>query len=94
MKLWAVTCNDRHGSPLQPSSYYTYLPVYQRKIYVLPTQCICVFCMDDRADSDYFIIQEQLILFLYPRGSAFTARYDFNVDISAVQIILVFKGLM
>ena len=28
-----------------------------QKIYVLPTQCICVFCVDLRTNSDYFPIQ-------------------------------------
>ena len=27
------------------------------KFYVLPTQCICVFCVDLRTNSDYFPIQ-------------------------------------
>jgi hypothetical protein len=25
--------------------------------YVLPTQCICVFCVDLRTNSDYFTVQ-------------------------------------
>ena len=32
----------------------------QIKIYVLPTQCIYVFCVDLRTNSDYFTIQHQL----------------------------------
>jgi hypothetical protein len=28
-----------------------------KKTHVLPTQCICVFCMDLRTNSDYFPIQ-------------------------------------
>jgi hypothetical protein len=27
------------------------------KLYVLPTQCIYVFCVDLRTNSDYFVIQ-------------------------------------
>ena len=32
----------------------------QIKFYVLPTQCIYVFCVDLRTNSDYFTIQHQL----------------------------------
>ena len=28
-----------------------------QQLYVLPTQCICVFCVDLRTNSDYFPIQ-------------------------------------
>jgi len=28
-----------------------------QQFYVLPTQCICVFCVDLRTNSDYFPIQ-------------------------------------
>ena len=28
-----------------------------QQFYVLPTQCICVFCLDLRTNSDYFPIQ-------------------------------------
>jgi len=31
-----------------------------RQFYVLPTQCIYVFCVDLRTNSDYFHIQQQL----------------------------------
>jgi hypothetical protein len=31
--------------------------------YVLPTQCICVFCVDLRTNSDYFTVQHYLIGF-------------------------------
>jgi hypothetical protein len=33
-----------------------------QQFYVLPTQCICVFCVDLRTYSDYFIIQTSLII--------------------------------
>ena len=34
------------------------------KFHVLPTQCICVFCVDLRTNSDYFPIQQQLTRFI------------------------------
>jgi len=32
-----------------------------QQFYVLPTQCIYVFCVDLRTNSDYFPIQHELI---------------------------------
>jgi len=42
--------------------------------YVLPTQCVYVFCVDLRKNSDYFTIQHWLTCF-YNRDGMFTARY-------------------
>ena len=42
--------------------------------YVLPTQCIYVFCVDLRTNSDYFTVQHWLVGFCN-RRSVFTARY-------------------
>jgi hypothetical protein len=44
-------------SPLKPSGYYTYHQFNIQQVYVLPTRCIYVFCVDLRTDSDYFPIQ-------------------------------------
>jgi len=38
----------------QPSGYYMYRQFNIHKFYVLPTQCIYVFFMDLRTNSDYF----------------------------------------
>jgi hypothetical protein len=38
------------------------------KSYVLPTQCIYVFCMDLRTNTDYFSTQYQLTGFYYRDG--------------------------
>src|SRR5215469_9600577 len=35
-----------------------------QQFYVLPTQCIYVFCVDLRTNSDYFLIQHRLSGFL------------------------------
>jgi hypothetical protein len=48
------------------------------KIYVLPTQCIYVFCVDLRTNSDYFPIQQTMIGF-YKRDGVFTARYGLGL---------------
>jgi len=39
---------------LKPSDFCTYSQFRVRKFYVLPTQCIYVFCMDLRTNSDYY----------------------------------------
>jgi transglutaminase/protease-like cytokinesis protein 3 len=44
-------------NPLQPSGYYMYRQFNIQQFYVLPTQCIYVFCVDLRIYSDYFSIQ-------------------------------------
>jgi len=43
--------------PLKPSGHYMYHQFNIKHSYVLPTQCIYVFCMDLRTNSDYFPIQ-------------------------------------
>ena len=47
-------------SPVQPSCYYMYSQLNIQQFYVLPTQCISVFCVDLRTNSDYFHIQHLL----------------------------------
>jgi hypothetical protein len=42
---------------LKPSGYYIYTTRFNtHKLYVLPTHCIYVFCVDVRTNSDYFTI--------------------------------------
>jgi len=43
--------------PPKPSGHYMYHQFNIHKFYVLPTQCIYVFCVDLRTNSDYFPIQ-------------------------------------
>ena len=40
-----------------PGGHYMYRQFNRQQIYVLPTQCIYVFCVDLRTNSDYFPIQ-------------------------------------
>jgi len=44
-------------NPLKPSGHYTHHQFNTQQFYILPTQCIYVFCMDLRTNSDYFPIQ-------------------------------------
>ena len=43
-------------NPLKPSGYYIYHQFNIQQFYVLPTQCIYVFFVDLRKNSDYFPI--------------------------------------
>ena len=43
--------------------HYTYHPFNIQQTYVLPTQCIYVFCVDLRTYSDYFTVQQWLVGF-------------------------------
>ena len=43
--------------PLKPNGHYMYRQFNVRQLYVLPTHCIYVFCVDLRTNSDYFPIQ-------------------------------------
>ena len=48
-------------NPLKPSGHYMYHQAFNiQKFYVLPTNCIYVFCVDLRTNSDYFPIQQWL----------------------------------
>jgi len=42
----------------QPSGHYMYHQFTIQQLEVLPTQCIYVFCVDLRTNSDYFPIQQ------------------------------------
>jgi hypothetical protein len=43
--------------PLQPSGHYMHHQFNIQQFYVQATQCVCVFCVDLRTNSDYFPIQ-------------------------------------
>jgi hypothetical protein len=44
-------------SPLKPSGHYMYHQINIQQFYVLPTQCMYVFCMDLSTNSHYFTVQ-------------------------------------
>ena len=64
-------------NPLKPSGHYMYWQFNIQQFYVLPTQCICVFGVDLRTNSDYFPIQHWLIGFL---GSFFLKLRNSSVS--------------
>jgi len=54
-------------NPLQPSGHYMYYQFNIQQFYVLPTQCIYVFCVDLRTISDIFPYTTLIDWFLQPR---------------------------
>jgi len=57
--------------------------------YILPTQCVYVFCVDLRANSDYFTVQHWLIGF-YNRDGVFTARYVLHSTFCPHSVLMCF----
>jgi hypothetical protein len=64
MSRCCITCEKLRFNPLQPSGHYMYRQFNIQQLYVLPTQCIYVFCVDLRTNSDYFPTQHQLTGFI------------------------------
>jgi hypothetical protein len=60
-RAWVVIQTDvkiwQNGLKLNTSGHYMYHQFNIQQFYVLPTQCIYVFCVDLRTNSDYFPIQ-------------------------------------
>ena len=54
---YGIKCFHSTFVPLMPSGYYMYHQSNIHKFYVLPTQCICVCCVDLKTNSDYFPTQ-------------------------------------
>jgi hypothetical protein len=46
--------------PLKPSGHYMYRQFNIQQLYVLPTHCIYVFCVDLRTNSHYLPLQHSL----------------------------------
>ena len=57
-----------------------------QQFYVLPTQCIYVFCVDLRTNSDYFPIQHKLTGF-YNRDSVYCAVRTGSLYLLQVNLI-------
>jgi len=49
--------NQGEFANYEPSGYYMYRQFNIQQFYVLPTQCIYVFCVNLRTNSDYLPIQ-------------------------------------
>ena len=54
---WVERHPTRTLTLLQSTGHYMYHQFNIQQLYVLPTQCIYVFCVDLRTNSDYFLIQ-------------------------------------
>ena len=54
----------KNYNPLKPSGHYMYRQFNIQQFYVQPTQCIYVFCVDLRTNSDYFPIQHWLVFII------------------------------
>ena len=50
-------CTVQWSLYVPSSGHYMYHQLNIQQFYVLPTQCICVFCVDLRTNSDYFTVQ-------------------------------------
>ena len=46
-----------HFNLLTPTGHVMHQQFNIQQLYVLPTQCIYVFCVDLRTNSDYFTVQ-------------------------------------
>jgi len=55
LSLWPSKAQQSLYVP--PSGHYMYRQFNIQQFYVLPTQCIYVFCVDLRTNSDYFTVQ-------------------------------------
>ena len=48
---------EKYLYPPEPSRCFVYHQFNIQQFYVLPTQCVYVFCVDLRTNSDYFLIK-------------------------------------
>jgi hypothetical protein len=53
----SILSHDTWVMLISPSGYYMHRQFNIQQFYVLPTQCIYVFCVDLRTNSDYFTVQ-------------------------------------
>jgi hypothetical protein len=56
----ATICTAQWSLYVPHSGRYMYHQFNIQQFYVMPTQCICVFCVDLRTNSHYFPIQHEL----------------------------------
>jgi hypothetical protein len=74
-KFHCLNSQEFRFNPLCDSSYFTYRQFNIQQLYILPTQCIYVFCVDLRTNSDYFPAQH----YLETRRRVFTAQYGLKL---------------
>jgi hypothetical protein len=51
---YGLNLSEMYINPSKPSGHYMYHQFNIQQFYVLLTQCIYVFCVDLRTNSDYF----------------------------------------
>ena len=59
-KIGSESCSEVLFYLVKSSGHHMYHQFNIQQFYVLPTQCIYVFCVDLRTNSDYFPIQHKL----------------------------------
>jgi len=79
-----TVCTTQWSLYVQPSGHYMYRQFNIQQFYVLSTQCVYVFCVDLRTNSDLLRTAVLYVTAIYSK--VFTARYDLNL---ALQFILM-----
>ena len=74
--MWRCVILLRVINPLKPTGNYMYRQLNIQQFYVLPTQCIYVFCVDMTTNSDYFPIQHWLTGFYNRDGECLLRGTD------------------
>ena len=82
-------CTVQWSLYVPSSGHYMYRQLNIIRFYVLPTQCIYVFCVDLGINSDYFTVQHWLVGF-YNWDGVCLLRGTFYIIRSATQCIYVF----
>ena len=74
-----------------------------QKCHVLPTQCIYVFCVDLRTNSDYFPIQHYLVGFITETecvycavrtGSLYIIQANFSVEMASLPVYVTLSVVL
>jgi len=74
-------------NPLKTSGHYVYRQFDIQQFYVLPTQCIYVFCVDLRTNSDYFPMHHLLTGFYNRDGECLLRGMDWIfIYINIIQV--------
>ena len=83
-------CTAQWSLYVPHSGHYMYCQFDIQQFYFLPTQCIYVFCVDLRTNSDYFLMQHQLTGFYNREGECLLRGTDWVFKHS--RIVLSFRG--
>ena len=78
MAVFVVLLSNNDVNPLTLSGYYMYHQVSHSAI-LRSAHTVYVFCVAVRTNSDYVLIQYELIGFYNRAGIVFTARYELKL---------------